>query len=109
MVMKAAWKQALESGRRYPKPGARFSNEGWSRRMNSYICEFTDGSFSPIAIGATWGKGECAGIAIRGDGFKRVVFFQDHPASHGPLMIPRDGDPWVSNIRRRATLAAVKS
>ena len=73
--------------------------------MSDYICEFKDGSYSPIVIGATWGKGEYAGTATRGDGFKRVVFFQDHPPTNGVLMIPRDGDPWVHNIRRRSRLA----
>jgi hypothetical protein len=68
--------------------------------MSDYICEFTDGSYSPIAIAATYGRGEYVGTATRGDGFKRVVFFQDHPPTNGALMIPRDGDPWVRNIRR---------
>jgi hypothetical protein len=69
--------------------------------MPDYIADFTDGSYSAIDSIRWWGSGEAVGVATRGDGKRRVVFFQDHPASHGPLMIPRSNDPWVHNIRRR--------
>jgi hypothetical protein len=67
--------------------------------MPDYICEFHDGSYSMIDSIKVWGKGERVGVATRGDGKRRVVFFQDHPSMSN--LIPRDGDLWVRNIRRR--------
>ncbi len=66
--------------------------------MPEYICEFTDGSYSAVEVTGGYGRGDLIGVATRGDGKKRVVFFQDHP--NNGLLIPRDGDPWIHNIRR---------
>src|SRR5688572_20042299 len=66
--------------------------------MPDYICEFRDGSYSAIDSIHWWSKGQAAGLATRGDGKRRVVFFQDHPPTNGTLLIPRDGDPWIHNI-----------
>lgn len=72
--------------------------------MPDYICEFTDGSYSEITDIHWWGKGHAAGIARRGDGKSRVVFWQDHPPTFGPLLMGIPHDPWVHNIRRRRWL-----
>lgn len=96
----AAWLEAMiEFGwpESYYRPDSAFAR--WN--MPDYICEFTDGSCSAIENVHWWGKGEAVGIATRGDGKKRVVFFKDHADTGGPWMIPRCHDRWVHNIRTR--------
>ncbi len=101
----AAWlaaMQAFDWPETYYRLGSPFSR--WN--MPDYICEFRDGSYSPIDDIHWWGKGEAVGIATRGDGKKRVVFWQDHPPTYGPLLMGIPFDPWVHNIRRRERVKA---
>ena len=76
--------------------------------MTDYICEFNDGSYSPIEVATTYGKREMVGTATRGDGLKRVVFFADGER-FDPLALPHRLDPWVHRIRRRTQLTAVRA
>lgn len=77
--------------------------------MPDYICEFRDGSYSPIDSIRWWGKGQAVGVATRGDGKRRVVFFQDHAPTFGPLLMGIPYDPWVHNIRRRGRITMLSS
>jgi hypothetical protein len=62
---------------------------------NNYVAKFADGSSSPVEIRGNYGRAELIGVATRGDGKKRVVFF----SGANDFLVARDGDPWISNIR----------
>lgn len=55
-----------------------------------YVAHFTDGSSSLIEIRGSYGRCDLIGIATRGDGKRRVIFFKTHGW--------RGRDPWVHSV-----------
>jgi hypothetical protein len=60
----------------------------------AYVAHFTDGSTSPVEITGSYGRCDLIGVATRGDGKRRALFFGVTPL--GPAL--HNADPWIARV-----------
>lgn len=66
----------------------------------NYRVLFNDGSISPLEIKSVYGRRRVVGLATRGDGYRRVVFFN---ALTGHVT----KDPWIRSVTDANNVVAV--
>jgi hypothetical protein len=71
---------------------------------NSYVAHFADGSRSTVEVRGSYGRNELVGVATRGDGYKRIVFFEGR-ANRPEYSQFMHRDPWVTAIMSDACAA----
>ena len=64
----------------------------------AYVAHFTDGSTSPVEITGSYGRCDLIGVATRGDGKRRALFFGVTPL--GPAL--HNADPWIARVEPAA-------